>query len=193
MINPLRFLGFDSLQRPVASYHKYSPCGNSAIYTARFEEGVWKRVAAHVWDFRWDFGGGGAIGMKIGTGPVAPAGDGRMVLRVWSEREGLRHVILDEATLEPLGFVDSTGQHDAAPEPDWRRQFSRPEIEFPARPLEVTWLADRGRPQEEGVRYFIRWEHGPVNEGDRPVPEPWPPAASLRVFKVVLQETVGSS
>jgi len=184
MINPLQFLGFDSQQRPVASYHVYAPCGNSAIYNARFEEGGWKRVASHVWDFRWGFGGGGAIVIKIGVDPVTPIGDGRLLQRVWSERDGVQHVILDEATLEPVGVADSSEHSADTPEPRWRRQHGRPEIAFPARPLAVSWLPDRGKPEEPGVRYFIRWEHGPVNAGDRPVPEPWPPAAPLRVFKV---------
>jgi hypothetical protein len=184
MINPLKFLGFDSQHRPIVSYHKYAPCGNSAIYNARFEDDAWKSVAAHVWDHRWNFGGGGAIGIEIGGGPVETIGGGRLMQRVWSKRDGTRHVMLDEATLAPLGEANEAVVSKDSRDHDWRRGFAKPEIDFPERPLRVSWLADQGVSPEEGVRYLIRWEHGPVNIGDQPVPEPWPPGAPLRVFKV---------
>ncbi len=184
MINPLQFLGFDSRNRPIATYHKYAPCGNSAIYNARFENGAWKSVAAHVWDFRWKFGGGGAIGSEIGAGPVTVVDGGRLMQRVWSKRQGERHVMVDEATLAPLGEADEALVSSRSPERGWQREFAKPEVDFPKRPLGVRWLPDRGESGEPGVRYVVRWEHGPVNIGDRPVPEPWPPGAPLRVFKV---------
>lgn len=184
LINPLQFLGFDSQRRPVATYHKYGPSGKSAIYNARFEDGKWKSVAAYRWDFRWDFGGGGAVGVEVGGGPVRPISGGRLVQRVWSKREGSRHLLVDEATLAPLGEAVEADIPRDSPEYGWKRNFGKPEVDFPARPLLVTWLSDQGRAPEPGTRYFLRWEHGPVNIGDKPVPPPWPPGAPLRVFKV---------
>lgn len=184
MINPLQFLGFDSQHRPIATYHKYAPCGNSAIYNARFEEGVWKSVAAHVWDFRWEFGGGGAIGMEIGAGPVQAIDGGRLIQRTWSKRDGTRYVAVDEATLAPLGEADAKDPSSGLADLAWQREFDQPEVDFPKRPLGVRWLPDRGESGQAGVRYMVRWEHGAVNIRDHPVPEPWPPGAPLRVFKL---------
>lgn len=184
MINPLKSLSFDSQQRPIATYHKYAPCGNSAIYNARFEDGAWKSVAAHVWDHRWNFGGGGAVDMQIGCGPVTPVADGRLVQRVWSKREGALDLTLDEETLTSLGAADDAGIASDSRDREWQRKFGKPEIDFKDRPLQVSWLEDQGVSGENGIRYIIRWEHGPVNIGDRAVPEPWPPGAPLRVFKV---------
>jgi hypothetical protein len=184
LINPLKSLGFDSRKRPVISYHAYGPDGKSTIYNARFESGAWKRVAAQVWDHRWDFGGGGAIVLGIDHGPVSAIGDGRLVQRVWSASGGTRDLVLDEATLEPLGEVETSAGDAASPVPRWQTRHSRPDIDFPARPLRVAWLKGHGHSGEPGVSYYIRWEHGAVNAGDRPVPEPWPPAAPLRIFKV---------
>jgi hypothetical protein len=188
LLNPLQWLGFDSRKRPVAAYHIYAPCGNSAIYVARFEKGGWKRVAAHVWGFRWDFGGGGAISCPLGAGPVKPAGNGQLELQVWSEREGRRRIILDEATLaqiddselEPEPETAASGHRTST----WRSERSKAEIDFPLRPMSVQWLPDQGGTDEAGIHYEVRWEAGPVNHGDRPVPEPWPEPTPLRVFKL---------
>ena len=184
LLNPLQWLGFDSRKRPVATYHIYAPCGNSAIYVARFEEGGWKRVAAHVWGFRWDFGGGGAIPCPLGAGPVKPVGNGRLELRVWSEREGSRRIILDEATLAPIDDPEPETASSGHRTSTWRSERSKAEIDFPQRPMRVQWLRDHGKTDETGIHYEVRWEAGPVNHGDRPVPEPWPEPTPLRVFKL---------
>ena len=184
LLNAAHWLGFDSKHRPVAGYHVYAPCGNSAIYNARFENGAWRRVAAHVWDFRWDFGGRGAIDVVLGASPVAALDGGRLIQRVWSRRHGTRFVILDEATLMPQGEADASTRATHTSGERWQAPYGKPDIQFPARPLGVKWLADRGKGAEPGARYFVRWEHGAVNVGDKPVPQPWPEPAPLRVFRV---------
>ncbi len=184
LLNPLQWLGFDSRQRPVATYHIYAPGGNSAINVARFEEGRWKRVTAHVWDFRWDFGGGGAIPTPLGAGPVKPIGNGRLELRVWSERDGSRRILLDEATLEPIDPPDAQAPAADDHVSSWKDERSKPEIHFPLRPMKVRWLPDNGKPADAGIHYQVRWETGPTNLGDRPVPEPWPEPTPLRVFQL---------
>jgi len=160
LLNPLQWIGYDSRKRPVITYHVYAPCGNSAIYAARFENGAWKRVAAHVWDFRWEFGGGGAIPVPLGSGAVRPAGNGRLALRVWSEGDGSRRVVLDEATLEPLASPEPRAAETSTANTSWRNARSRPEVGFPPRPMRVKWLSDRGRPDDPGIHYLVRWEAG---------------------------------
>ena len=182
LLNPHQWLGFDSEQRPVASYHLYAPCGNSAIQVARFEDGAWKREVAHLWDFRWQFGGRGVIHIALRAGPVRPIGDQRLALDVWSEHAGNQRVILDEATLRPVS-IGPRGLEDEATVA-WRRPFKSAEIDFPERPMHVHWLPGLGQAGEAGVRYEVRWETGPTNLGDLPVPKPWPDAAPLRVFKL---------
>ena len=184
LINPSQHLSFDSRNRPVISYHRYNSEGNSAFYNARFENGSWKRVAAWEWDFRWDFGGGGAVDMEVRGGPVERLADGRLMQQLWSQRDGRRNLVLDEAGLAFIREAQPAKEGGEWNADAWRRAHSRPEIDFPERPLTVTWLADRGMSPEPGTRYLVRWEHGPVNVGDRPVPEPWSPPAPLRVFKV---------
>ena len=184
LLNPLQWIGYDRSQRPVLSYHRYAPCGNSAIYVARFQNGSWHRVAAHVWDFRWKFGGGGAIPTPLGAGAVHPAGEGRLALRVWSETGGSRLVLLDESTLQPLEGNASAQTPSETVRDAWKKPWNQPEVDFPARPMRVHWTSDKGKPARTDVRYLVRWETGPVNHGDRPVPQPWPPATPLRVFEI---------
>lgn len=184
LLNPLQWIGHDGRNRPVITYHLYAPCGNSAIYAARFDDGAWKRVAAHVWDFRWEFAERGSIQAALGSGAVRPAGKGRLELRVWSEQNGSRRVVLDEATLEPLASNEDAEMASPARSTSWRNARSKPEIDFPLRPMRVQWLPDHGRCGGPDIHYVVRWEAGPTNQGDSPVPEPWPDAAPLRVFEV---------
>jgi len=186
LLNPHQWLGFDGKNRPVASYHRYAPCGNSAIYIARFEDGGWKRFAAHVWDFRWQFGGRGAISVELGAGPVQPIGENRLAIDVWSRKSGRQRVILDETTLQPL--ADDPGASTAVTSPAWRGVHKKPEIDFPARPMQVRWKAGSGTGTDPTLHYEVRWETGPTNVGDKPVPKPWPDAAPVRVFEIRTSE-----
>lgn len=184
LINPVQNLGFDSRDRAIATYHAYAPCGRSAIFNARFEDGRWRRVEAKIWKFRWDFGGRGAIDVPLGAGPVIAAGGGRLLQKVWSRDGGEEFLVLDEGTLESRGATRHPDALAMLDDPSWKRRFSAPEIDFPHRPMQVHWRDDAGNPPGPGVRYVIRWETGPVNLGDRPVPKPWPEPAPLRVFQV---------
>ncbi len=57
-------------------------------------------------------------------------------------------------------------------------------FDIPPRPMRVQWLPDDGRCDEPDIHYAVRWEAGPVNHGDRPVPKVWPDAAPLRVIEI---------
>ncbi len=57
MINGNAKLGFDNLGRVTISYHKYDVAGNTQPWTARLENGVWKRYQITHWPYRWDFRG----------------------------------------------------------------------------------------------------------------------------------------
>lgn len=185
LINSVRRLGWDSQDRPVLSYKKYDAQGNSQIYNARHEDGRWRIVQATDWDFRWDFEGRGALGAQVRTGRVRPLGDDRLQQRVYSKAHGWQRVVLDERTLEPIAAPaeqDDSARGSGAV-PAWQRDRSEPESDFAERPMDVHWIGDKGRAEQAGTRYRLRWEVGPRNR-DQPVPKPWPEPTMLRLYEV---------
>ncbi len=182
LINMVFTLGWDHDAQPVVAYHRYDGEGASQIYNARFEEGAWRKAAATDWEFRWDFGGPGALPYEARTEGVQAVDNGLLRQRVWSEARGDEMILLDGASLEPVDAIEVEGEADAI-EPDWRRELSEPETHFPDRPMDVHWIEDKGGSSEEGARYVLRWEVGPRNR-DQPVPEPWPEPTMLRVYKI---------
>lgn len=186
LINSVRVMGWDSRSRPVISYHKYDQQGHSQIYNARHEAGGWRIVQATDWDFRWDFGGGGAIGRQVDVRPVQPAPGGRLLQQVLARKDGRgwSRVVLDEATLAPVDEPPPDGAPPGACAPSWQQELDQPEVDFPQRPMNVLWIGDQGQGAPAGTSYWLRWEIGPVNERDQPVPKPWPDPTTLRVYKI---------
>lgn len=96
-------LVFDPLNRPVVAYHKFDPRGNTQIYVSRREESGWAPYQVSDWeDFRWDFGGFGALpNVKIRLGKPVLLADGNIRLPV--QKSGTRlYFIIDGSSLELL-------------------------------------------------------------------------------------------
>lgn len=101
-------LGFDPLDRPVVAYHKYDPQGNTQIYISRRESSGWVPYQVSNWkDFRWSFGGYGALpGFKVRIGQPDLLPDGTIRLQV--QKEATRMVfILDGQSLQLLETQDA--------------------------------------------------------------------------------------
>ena len=101
-------LGFDSLERPIVAYHKFDPHGNTQIYVSRREDSGWVLYQVSEWeDFRWDFGGFGAlpeVKVRLGTPEQLPDG----TIRLPVQKEGNRLLfILDGRSLELLETKDA--------------------------------------------------------------------------------------
>lgn len=161
-------LGWDSQLRTVHTYHKFDQKGNSQIFNARFEDGQWHRVQATDWDFRWDYGGTGALPAVVRGGAVRPSERNTLRQVVWSETRGEELIILNEETLEPI-------------------ERTRPDNTLLRKggPMRVSLISDQGRTAERGVRYILRWEHAGGNN-DRAVPKPWPEPMMLRVYRIAV-------
>ncbi|MCK5862375.1 MAG: BNR repeat-containing protein, partial [Candidatus Hydrogenedentes bacterium] len=84
-------LGFDSLKRPVVSYHKFDENGKTQIYNARLEYGAWKIYKTTEWDYRWEFSGGGTIISEIGISSISIADQGTL-------RQSYRHKNIGSGT-----------------------------------------------------------------------------------------------
>lgn len=172
LINGNAVIGFDSRRRPVISYHKYGPDGNSQIYSARLEEGEWNIVQSTNWDWRWNFSGGGSIIFDIDVGPVRVGGKNKLVQTIRHPKHGGTWEI-DEATLK------FTRKKEASARKRWPSGFMKPGSSFPGMQVEVA--RDRGKPPMQGVRYVMRWETLPPNR-DLPRDPPFPEPSTLQVI-----------
>lgn len=188
--NPLNAMGWDSKHRVVISYHRFDESGASQIYNARFVGDQWMVVPATSWDFVWgeSYYGTGALNIAgiVRMSAIAPAGDGELSQLVWNRDVEEAIVVLDGESLHPLRME--------SPQPvAWRRKLSVPESDFLVEPIpdlrrtggpmQVELIPDSDGSEQEGVSYYLRWEHGGANR-DRPVPEPWPEPTMLRVYKI---------
>lgn len=173
IINGCTKLGFDSLKRPIISYHKFDADGNTQIYNARCEDGVWKTYQATHWDYRWEFSGGGSIRNEIGLSGVSIAGKGTLKQTYTHVKIGAGGLLLDEATLAPLGPYK-----EPAGEP---KEMSVVRSAFPG--MQIRRAADLGESGQPGVMYVMQWETLGANR-DKPREGPLPEPASLRVLKI---------
>lgn len=160
LTNMCHALGADEQNRPVITYHKYTPDGKSGIYNARPTDGGWQTELAYTLDTRWDFSGVGAIPHLLDITPVR-AKDGALLFNMlysgkWIEIE------LDPVTLVPV------------------RQSDAP---LPWEDCDGDIVTDRLKCLTEtpGRSYFLRWEHGENNRDQKP---DYPPHAP-RMLKLL--------
>jgi len=173
IINGNTKLGFDSKQRPVISYHKYDAAGNTQIYNARLEDGVWKIYQTSDWDYRWNFSGGGSIVFEIHVSPVHVYGDGKLKQGYGHPKYGSGTWLLDETTLKPIGTVEERQGYP--------KELSVIQSDFPD--MRIRRAGDLGSSGEPGVWYVLQWEALGPNR-DRPRQGPIPPPSMLRVVKL---------
>ena len=172
VINGNVALGFDTKDRPIVSYHKFDAAGKTQIYNARFADGKWHIHQVTEWDYRWAFGGGGAIEFEIRLGGVHAGPEGRLTQSYRHPKEGSGVWVLDETTLKPVGRAP---RGPTVPE-----ALRRPASDFPG--MAVRWRWSRGDGGAPGVRYALRWETlGPHR--DRPRKGPLPEPTMLRLYE----------
>jgi hypothetical protein len=178
VINGNVHLGFDHLDRPIVSYHKYDDNGNTQIYNTRMENGRWVMRRASNWDYRWAFGGGGSISFEIKLSPVHQIADGRWVQTYTHSRYGSGGWTLDPETLK------TTGPY--APPPKIPDDLNRPESAHPG--MVPKFASDLGQPETPPVHYLLRWETLGANR-DRARQGQFPEPSMLRVIEVTGHET----
>lgn len=167
MINGNTVIGFDRENRPVVSYHKFGPNGNTQIYNARRSESSWEIHQATNWDFRWDFGGRGSIGKRVGLTPIALE-NGQVTQRYWIDTVGTQKFRLDPEELTVAGPLP----YDKG----YPESLETVRSDFPG--MEVQTRAERA---EDGTLYLLRWETLGRNR-DRPRTGPLPAASPLVLY-----------
>ncbi|HEY6726772.1 MAG TPA: BNR repeat-containing protein [Polyangiaceae bacterium] len=171
MINNNTKVGFDAENRPIIAYHKYDADGNTQLYNARLEDGVWVSHRTSNWDYRWEFGGGGTVVFEIEVEPVVAAADGTLTQRYYhAEYGGYGAFRLDPETLAAEAEIE--------PPLPYPRELDTPESATPE--MVTRWQEDTGVSPEPGVVYLLRWETLPSNR-DEPR-STIPPPTQLRVY-----------
>lgn len=168
MINGNVAIGFDQEDRPVVSYHKFGPNGNTQIYNARRSENGWQPQQATRWNFRWEFGGNGSISNRVGLTRVMLEGE-QLTQRYWIDTVGTQKFLLDKETLVALEqFPYDKGYPDS---------LEVVRSDFPG----MTVLTKSER-MEDGTLYLLRWETLGRNR-DRPRSGPLPEASELVLYE----------
>lgn len=170
MLNGNTRIGFDQLNRPVVSYHKFDEAGNTQLYNARLEDKKWKIYQTTNWDFRWDFGGYGSLNARVGVYPVRQAGD-QLTQKHFIDSLGLQRILLDPVTLKEVSKL-----------PDDRPPYFSllEKVRFLSEDMNMTVHLKAEQPNEQDL-YVLRWETLPPNN-DRPPETNIPAPQPLKLF-----------
>lgn len=180
MINGGQKLVFDAKKRPLIAYHKSDAAGNMQVYVARFEGDRWNRQVLTTWTKPVTFSGGGSMPfIGIGVSPPQRLGDGIWAVHYRHRDYGSGVVTFSDTTLRPEP-AKVTPQR-----PEYPAELSRPELVFDQ--IGVQQTGDQGDSGDPAVRYVMTWETLPANH-DHQRTGPLPPAATLRVIKLVRNE-----
>jgi hypothetical protein len=171
MINNNTKVGFDGEERPIVAYHKFDAQGNTQLYNARFENGVWVPHVTSDWDYRWDFGGGGTLVFEIEVEPVVLQPDGTLTQNFYHAREGG----LGAFRLNPETLAAEASIPQPVPYPP-----ELAEVEADTPEMQVRWQKDAGTGPDASIIYLLRWETLPSNR-DMPR-EDVPPPTQLRLY-----------
>jgi hypothetical protein len=171
IINLAAKLCLDKYLKPLFAYHKYDTLGNLQFYVARRIDKKWVSKQVTKWNYRWEFSGGGSIVFEVQLKNFIRRDDGNYELSYFHVKYGSGTILINEK-LEAIGVVKKPASFVSE---------LKPEGKFPGLlPLTTT---DSGSPEEENVRYVLKWETLPSNR-DRAYPEPWPEPSTLYLYKI---------
>jgi len=174
IINLAAKMVLDEKNNPVFVYHKYDSVGNLQFYTAQIQDEKWKYKQITNWDYRWLFEGNGSINSEVRVKNFQKREDGNYEVDYWHIKYGNGTILLNDQ-FEAIGKV-------LKPEP-----FAATlEVEGTFPGLLVQTSSDIGTPEEENIRYVLKWETINRNR-DKPRPKPWPEPSPLYLYKLKKQ------
>jgi hypothetical protein len=177
--NSAHRLGFDRQHRVVVTYYKHDDHGDTQAYAARFDDDGWRVRQVSDWKGQHIFRGGGSgpstFGTSIALGAVTLHGEDQLALSFSHWKAGRGLLIIDEATLEPLGVAPASAQPQLYP-----AALTQVTSDFPG--MRVNWSEDKGRAAGHAGRYVLRWETLGTNR-DRPREGPLPENSELVLYR----------
>ena len=172
IINNNDRIGFDQEGRVTISYHKNDANNYTQPWTARSENGVWKRYQTTNWPWHWDFGGGGTIVFAIVLDQIVKENDGNLIQSYSHIKFGNGTWSIDPETLRATAVVE----RETIPP-----SMLKVEGTFPG--LGVLIVEDSAQTNASDTRFVIRWEALPADR-DQPRPPPYPAPSMLRVYSI---------
>jgi hypothetical protein len=177
LINMNFWIGFDSQNRPVVTYHKYdqyTTSGISQYYNTRWETNAWKVYQTSSWtSYRWYLDLQGSLTTNISAQPVEFDVYGRLVQNYYHVNYGTRMWVLNETTLKPIT--------DTLPEiPFAMQQIYTVESSFPGMQVRL---------KKQG-EYYLRWETMPANQDSARAAGTYPASSMLRLYRYVSSSSV---
>lgn len=177
--NSVHRISFASDGKPIITYYKHDPNGDTQAYAARFDDGKWNIRQVSQWKGQHVFKGGGSgpstFGTSLTIGTLVPYEPGTLALPYRHWKAGSGRIVIDEETLAPLSI--------AKPQPEkkqWPAALDRVESDFPG--MSVNWRDDSNPARDEKSRYVLRWESLGPNR-DRPRTGTLPEKADLVLYK----------
>ena len=177
LLNGCSALGFDAQKRPLIAYHKYDAGGNSQIFCARLENGVWQKYQITEWkNYCFKFSGGGTLpGVEVGMGPPTLEVDGFLTINLHRPGDN-RTWLLDPRTLKAKAPAPpkQAAQVPAA--------WGTLESTFPG--VVKRHCEDLGGRPAPHLRYALSWETLPANR-DQPRSGKLPPPSMLKLCTII--------
>lgn len=172
IINLAAKMVLDPNNNPVFVYHKYDTAGNLQFFTAQIQKDQWVYDQITNWDYRWEFKGGGSISNEVRLMQFQKTIDGNYEVGFWHIKHGHGIILLNE----DLEYVaTSLNQKPEIIEED--QEILNDSSEF-----QINTAGDLGEPDEDNVKYFLRWETLGRNR-DKPREKPWPKPSQLYLIK----------
>jgi hypothetical protein len=176
LINGGEAIGFDATGHVVISYIKYDAAGNTQLYFARLQNGLWSITQATDWHYRWDFHGGGTLVNEVHVGALRANTKGQLTIALQHKLYGSGTWTVDPSTLHLGEKVDTS----AAPAEIDAAQLHAADAASPDA-LQKQTAGDSGDPVTGGLRYHLEWFTLPQNR-DQPRTGPLPPPSTLRLI-----------
>jgi hypothetical protein len=182
MINNNTKVGFDANGRPVIVYHKYDANGNTQLYNARIEDGVWKTHQVSNWKTAWRISGYNTLVFPIEVTGLRAYSDGTLRQAYLNTLDGDSKARQSWRGFE-LNQTDLSWHADITaplPYPIELNEVESKELDSKQVGMRVRWAEDKGTSSDPDVYYMMRWETFEPN-GDQPrAVEPTPTV--LRVY-----------
>ena len=185
LLNSSFYVGFDSLDRLVVTYHKYDADDNSQIFNARLEGEHWQIYQMSDWQDQWLFGGGGSLASAVPAQSAVRVEKDKSLTQAYTSFDSSGVWLINESSMQVIGNYIRT-------DPVWipvalyTIETDCPECRDHAEDMQVRWKFSEYRKTEDipdDFRYFLRWESLAAN---RDLARDYiPPASVLRLYTSV--------
>jgi hypothetical protein len=160
LLNSSFYVGFDSQDRLIVTYHKYDADDKSQIFNARLEGNHWQIYQMSDWQDQWLFGGGGSLPSSIPAQEAPRVEKDGSVTQAYTSFDSSGVWLINESSMQVIGNYIRT---DPVWIPDALNTIETdcPECQDHGEDMQVRWKFSEYQKAEDipdDFRYFLRWE-----------------------------------